>query len=363
MSIFNIMKTKRKRNKTRKDKSIKNKTRKRKSIKNKTRKRKSKNISKSEKIKLFNDFIKKNNYPYKNISKSDAIKDFLKLKNINNNNPRSHTGIRAVNYGTEKQRARTKYRNYSLVERWKNPVRRKKMLEFARKIYLGNWGKGRDPKASVIDAISLQWGTINTMRPSFAKSIYEKYNATRVLDITAGWGSRMVAAMASGIDYIGIDSNKSLETGYDKMYNTFKKFSDSNVKMIYNKAENVDFSKIGYYDLVFTSPPYEYLELYEGMEKYDGSDTKMALSASKLKGQSGFYDKFIVPTLKNAYKYLPREKYMCINMPDIMYREIVKRWKKADIIDVSYHIAKRPGSNMKITERAGKEAVYCWKKR
>ena len=157
-----------------------------------------------------------------------------------------------------------------------------------------------------------------------------------------------------------IDSNIKLKPGYNKMYNAFKKHSKSNVKMIYNKAEKVDFSKIGYYDFVFTSPPYEYLELYEGMEKYDGENTKMALSASKLSGQEKFYDDFIVPTLKEAYKYLPKGKFMCINMPDIMYKEIAKRWKKADKKESAYEISKRAGSDMKIQDRVGKEGVFCW---
>ena len=330
-------------------------------IKKASQRKTKKVLSKSSKIKIFNQFIKKKGYPYRNVSKKDAVENFLKLKSTTN--PRSHTGIKSVNYGTEKNRVRTKYRNYSLVERWNNPVRKKKMLEFARKLYLGKWAKNNDPRFSIIDAISLQWGTINTMRPSFAKFMYKKYNATRVLDITAGWGSRMVGAMACDVDYIGIDSNKSLKPGYTKMYNAFKKHSKSKVKMIYNKAEKVDFSKLGYYDFVFTSPPYEYLELYEGMEKYDGENTKMALSASKLAGQSGFYDKFIVPTLKEAYKYLPKGKYMCINMPDIMYKEIVKRWKKADSKLDTYSIAKRSGSNMKIKDRVGKEGVFCWRKK
>ena len=344
--MFSILKT-RKNKKNKKNKSTRRKTQ--------------KALSKFTKIKLFNEYVKKNKYPYRNVSKQEAVQDFLKLKSTAN--PRSHTGIKSVNYGTEKNRVRTKYRNYSLIERWNNPIRRNKMLQFARKLYLGKWGKKDDPRFSIIDAISLQWGTINTMRPSFAQSMYKKYNATRVLDITAGWGSRMVGAMACDIDYIGIDSNKSLKPGYTKMYNAFKKHSKSKVKMIYNKAEKVDFSKLGYYDFVFTSPPYEYLELYEGMEKYDGENTKMALSANKLAGQSGFYDKFIIPTFKEAYKYLPKGKYMCINMPDIMYKEVVKRWKKADSKLDTYSIAKRSGSNMKSTDRVGKEGVFCWKKK
>ena len=34
-----------------------------------------------------------------------------------------------------------------------------------------------------------------------------------------------------------------------------------------------------------------------------------------------FYDEFLVPTLKNAYKHLPRNKFICLNMPDIMYEK------------------------------------------
>ena len=37
---------------------------------------------------------------------------------------------------------------------------------------------------------------------------------------------------------------------------------------------------------------------------------------------SKFYDDFLVPTLKNAYKNLPVGKYICLNMPDIMYDKI-----------------------------------------
>ena len=78
--------------------------------------------------------------------------------------------------------------------------------------------------------MSLQWGTINTMRPGAALHFYRKYNATRILDFTAGWGSRMVAAIAGEIDYIGIDSNTSLKPGYQKILNLLKP---------YNKAKGV----------------------------------------------------------------------------------------------------------------------------
>ncbi|RZD42748.1 MAG: hypothetical protein CXT73_02315 [Methanobacteriota archaeon] len=313
--------------------------------------------------KTFKKYNKSNKYPYKKITKSMAIEDFKKLQKVDESNWRSTKGIRTVDYGTYKLRVRTKYRGKSNVERWKLQSHREKMLGFAQRLHEGTYNKsGKVPVEELIrSAISLAWSTINSMRPAYAMNMYKAHGATRVLDITAGWGSRMVGALAADIDYIGIDSNKKLKPAYNKVLNAVKKHSKSNVKLLFQKAETVDFSKLGYYDFVFTSPPYEYLELYEGMEKYDGDNTKMASSANELKGQPEFYDKFLIPTIKAAYKYLPKGKFLCLNMPDIMYDEIKSRWKSADKCDLDYMISKRHGSTWKVAERKGKEKVYCWK--
>ena len=67
--------------------------------------------------------------------------------------------------------------------------------------------------------------------------MYKKYNAKKVLDFTAGWGSRMTAALAADIDYIGIDSNKSLKKGYNKIINTVNKITKSKLKLFYQQAD------------------------------------------------------------------------------------------------------------------------------
>ena len=71
------------------------------------------------------------------------------------------------------------------------------------------------------------------------------------------------------IDYIGIDSNTDLKEGYNRIIKLLKPYTKSKVKLFFKKAENVDFSKLGKYDYVFTSPPYEYLEAYENMKNYE----------------------------------------------------------------------------------------------
>ena len=338
----------------------KKKTRKRR--KKKSRKKKKKKQTRKKKDRKWTDTT----YPYRNITARDAIKDFLRLRKLAQGdiNPRSTIGNSAVDYGTEKARRKTKYRNRSFVELWKNKERREKMLKFAKRLHkLNNPG---NIHGAIRSAIDLQWGTVNTMRAAAAIHMYKKYNATRVLDFTAGWGARMVAAMALDIDYIGIDSNKSLKPGYEKIIKLLKPYTKSKVKMYWQEAQTVDLSKVGKYDYVFTSPPYEYLEVYENMTNYEkkGDRIRQPSSSQKIKMEDSakFYDEFLVPTLKNAYKHLPRNKYICLNMPDIMYDKIKKRWKKVTKCE-DYSIVKRTGGPTGKDNRRGKELIFCWKKR
>ena len=42
--------------------------------------------------------------------------------------------------------------------------------------------------------------------------------------------------------------------------------------MIFKEAEKVNFAKFPKYDLIFTSPPYEYLEVYECKVNYEKTE-------------------------------------------------------------------------------------------
>ena len=287
-------------------------------------------------------------FPYLPITKEQAIDEFLRMKNNTTLNSKSLVGNKMV-------------RGKSWYEQWKNPVRRKKLNQFAKRLVRI---KKLTPLRAQRDAMSLQWGTINTMRPAAALSFYRAYNATSVLDFTAGWGARMVAAIAAEINYIGIDSNKSLKPGYDKILNALKPYNKSKIRLYFKKAEEVDFSKLKY-DLVFTSPPYEYLEVYENMKNYENSNRiRQPSSSTKIKKDDSpaFYDDFIIPTIKKAYKYLPKNKWLCLNIPDLMYEKIKSRWKKCDKKEL-YKIVKRQGSTMGVVGRRGMEYIYCWQKR
>ena len=326
----------------------------------KVKRRKRNNKTKKIRKRKFTD----TSYPYRNVTKQQAINDFLKLKKLvkGDFNPKSLIGNMTVDYGTEKSRRKTKYRNLSFVDRWKNKTKRKKVIKFAKRLY--SLHNPRSVFGSIISAINLQWGTVNTMRPAAAALMYKKAKAKTVLDFTAGWGARMVAAMALDIDYIGIDSNKSLKKGYMKIVNLLKPYTKSKVTLKFQKAETVDFAKLPKYDFVFTSPPYEYLEVYENMENYE-SKGKISQPYSsqriKMDDSSKFYDEFLIPTLKNSYKYLPKGKSICLNIPDIMYEKIKNRWKPYSKREI-YKIVKRKGGP-EGKDRRGMEYIYCFDKK
>ena len=163
---------KKKTRKRRKKKTKGKKKKKRKSKKKKTLKKK----EAKKKDRKFTD----TSYPYRMISKKEAIDDFLSLREMVNKkdfNSKSVLGNRAVDYGTEKARKKTKYRNKSHYERWQDKVAREKVLKFAKRLYNQKYKRSVD--SSIRGAIELQWGSINTMRPSAAACAYKKNKAKK----------------------------------------------------------------------------------------------------------------------------------------------------------------------------------------
>lgn len=60
-------------------------------------------------------------YPYRNVTKGGAVKDFLTLRKLVQQkdwSAKSSAGNALIDWGTEKARRRTKYRNKSCIDRW-----------------------------------------------------------------------------------------------------------------------------------------------------------------------------------------------------------------------------------------------------
>jgi 16S rRNA G966 N2-methylase RsmD len=159
-------------------------------------------------------------------------------------------------------------------------------------------------------------GSITFFKMCNATYLYKKYHATKVLDFTAGWGGRMLGAINLGIEYIGIDTNINLKRGYDQMIELFG--CEEKCKMLWQSALEVDYSTLDY-DFVFTSPPYEDIEIYSNMG-YEGVEW--------------FYQEFLIKLIDEARKY-NKGAYTCINISPQMYKKLIEKYKykNCDIVE------------------------------
>lgn len=113
----------------------------------------------------------------------------------------------------------------------------------------------------------LCFGRINAFKITNALQIYNKYQPTiAVVDPFCGFGGRLVGAMMKNINYIGIDLNKDLEPRYQSLVKDFREKTTSKIDLLFQDSNTIDYSKYKY-DMVFTSPPYENIEIYKHMER------------------------------------------------------------------------------------------------
>lgn len=202
-----------------------------------------------------------------------------------------------------------------IYEIWNDPVEREKLLDSTRKRNRG----GRTAAGNIYECYRINLGSVVMFKSVTAKYLYQKYRATSVLDPTAGWGGRMLGAWALDIDYTGIDTNIEMRTAYDGMIKYLEQQDEernrlfdekcSSLKMIWQNALDVDFSKIKY-DFVLTSPPYVNLEIYEHMDTWQSDQA--------------FYEGFFIPLWQKCLDHIEPGGKVCFNISPKMYDDAVK---------------------------------------
>ena len=206
--------------------------------------------------------------------------------------------------------------------------------------------KGKTVAGNVWECFRINLGSIVMFKAITAKYLYRKYNATAVLDPTAGWGGRMLGAWANDIDYTGIDTNVNMKQAYKDMihyinnYDVFE--NNSKLQMIWEDALTVDFAKINY-DFVLTSPPYVNLELYENMTAYDSD--------------KAFYELFLIPLIKKCRKHIKNNGAVCFNISPKMYEDALTFG--LDVCDREEDLKQQMGNN----KAKKQDKIYIWQQK
>lgn len=196
-------------------------------------------------------------------------------------------------------------------------------------------GRGGSYCSKLVECWRINSGSIVMFKSYQSKYIYQKFNATKVLDFCCGWGGRLLGATSLNIDYIGIDTNRNLIEPYKKMIEFIK--PTSNVKMIYKNCLEVDFSNLDY-DFVLTSPPYNNIEIYSGMKLFIDDDD--------------YYNNFLIPMIKKSIKYIKNGGFVCINISPQIYQKLIDKY---NFKECKKEIALKEQKNGKKSD-----IIYCW---
>lgn len=151
---------------------------------------------------------------------------------------------------------------------------------------------------------------VTSFRPNILTRIISLFKPKSMLDFSAGWGDRLIAAMAMGIEYTGVDPNSAVHKGYNAIIDFFDKVPELHIdrnkyRLIRAPFEDVPLDELPKVDLVMTSPPYFDLESYS---------KERTQSIVKYKTENAWFNRFLAPSLDKCIKVLNESGYLVINI-------------------------------------------------
>jgi hypothetical protein len=153
--------------------------------------------------------------------------------------------------------------------------------------------------------------------------VMKMFKPKRWLDPTAGWGDRLRVAIASDVEYVGVDSNSSMQSAYKAIIDDKSGGNHEKFKVKRGKFQNVKID--GMFDLIFTSPPFFTVEVYENMVEW--SDIEH------------FMKDFLRPLLRKSYKHLEPEGHLVLyieDRPDAAFIDLMKGYVKSELPNLQY---------------------------
>ena len=306
-------------------------------------------------IKIHNITIKRNNYTrrqkqqiaqtIKPITRDEAISDFNELRARCASARRcaapglDRVGNTVVDYFTFRERLETVGNKGINFYDFYNNRRAFSRKKYVRKFLALEGERGAAAEKLYYRLFNFYFGSINAFRPRVAMSIYAQYRPQTVLDMTMGWGGRAIGAAALDVPrYIGIDLNRNLRAPYAELERALAPHTKTKFDFRFCDALTVDYSKLDY-DMVFTSPPYYSIEVYQNMKNHE----------TKEEWNEAFYR----PLIEKTYAHLKRGGVYALNVPSEVYESAC-----VPILGA----AKRRIALKKSTRNIGKygEFIYIW---
>ena len=204
----------------------------------------------------------------------------------------------------------------------------------------------------VLRALTANMRTPTVFRPSVAKFLYETYcrSGYVVWDPCAGYGGRMVGALAAGVHYVGTEVSPETVQGCLDMAAFLGHSSDVDLHQC--PAESFNPPEVM---LVFTSPPYYHREHYAGGDQSWRYETF-----------EDWVREFLRPVIQNGAEALLPGGHFILNVADVKLRGVryplvettQKELQRVGLLEEA--TLKMPLSNL--NRRVSGEPVLVWRK-
>jgi hypothetical protein len=268
-------------------------------------------------------------FPYPTLTLPEIKKRFRSLLKSNSELKKGHfemstTGIAICNAFHSEQMYRVKCHNYytALDVFESDRMFRRAVLKWVRH---GDCVLSQGVLKYLRTAPTTQ--TVSNFRPAVAKAIYEIFNPRLTLDFSAGWGARLLGAMAAGVPYIGIDPNTVTTSDNRRLLATLRGlFPHMHFDVMLGAACAEDFlghQQFENLDLIFTSPP------YFNTEKYCDQKTQSYL---RYPTRESWYDKFLRVCIEGAFLDLADGGHLVLNVNPDMGSHTLEYAKRAGFV-------------------------------
>ena len=200
-----------------------------------------------------------------------------------------------------------------------------------------------------------KYGECSTFKPKIMRYIINLFKARAVLDMSSGWGDRLISAMASDVDtYHGYDPNACLHPNYVKMIEFFKgeyKNPNATFEMYLSNFESSPIY-VNFYDLMFTSPPYFDIEIYD-----NNASTQSTYTTKN--DESKWYNQFLLKWVEKIYVALKEGGIMAFNINQFDRHNFVT-WLINDLrMDVRFDFL----GTISYGGRKDNQPIFLWRKR
>jgi hypothetical protein len=154
--------------------------------------------------------------------------------------------------------------------------------------------------------------------------IFKSNTKPNILDLSSGWGDRLIAIASIQDDinlYIGIDPNKKLFTGYNKIVDDLIK-DKNKINLINDRSENVKFNDFPELDIIFWSPPFFDQEIYVSEKSREDFKDQ---SIEQFKNYDEWESKFIIDIIYKSSKKLKKYGIFILYIGNINYDSFIKK--------------------------------------